>query len=97
MQGRIYALRYELCDDLPREPDLTDNDPRRTMWGTLSPIALFVSAPDFVTDRNDLVAVAIQMDHTKGTTLFYLVVRFIASVYIHGLNTHFCYERYAIK
>ena len=69
-QGRIYALRYELCDDLPREPDLTDNDPRRTMWDTLSPIALFVSAPDFVTDRNDLVAVAIQMDHTKGTTLF---------------------------
>ena len=52
------------------EPDLTDNDPRRTMWDTLSPVALFVSAPDFVTDRNDLVAVAIQMDHTKGTTLF---------------------------
>ena len=40
------------------------------MWDTLSPIALLVSAPDFVTHRNDLVAMAIQMDHTKGTTLF---------------------------
>ena len=45
-------------------------EPCGTVWDTLSPIALFVSAPDFVTDRNDLVAVAIQMDHTKGTTLF---------------------------
>ena len=70
MQGRIYALRYELFDDLPSEKDYTDEDHGRTMWKTLSPIVLFVSAPDAVTERNDLVAVAIQMDHTKGTTLF---------------------------
>ena len=70
MQGLVYALRYELFDDLTSEPDHTDKDSNRTMWKTLSPIALFVSAPDFVTGRNDLVAVAIQMHHTKGTTLF---------------------------
>ena len=52
------------------------------MWDTLSPIALFVSAPDFVTDRNDLVAVAIQMDHTKGTTLFSCSFPCLSSVYM---------------
>ena len=66
-QGRVYALRYELCDKLPREEDITDNDPRRTMWDTLSPIALFVSAEDFLTKLNDLVPVAIQMDYTPGS------------------------------
>ena len=66
-QGRVYALRYELCDDLPTEEDITDNDPRRKMWDTLSPIALFVSAEDFLTKRNDLVPVAIQMDYTPGS------------------------------
>ena len=67
-EGRVYALRYELCDDLPRETkDITDDDPERTMWKTLSPIALFVSAKDFVTNRNDLVPVAIQMDYTPGS------------------------------
>ena len=70
MQGRIYALRYDLCDDLPKEKDLTDSDPKRTMWKTLSPIALFVSTPDFVTEQNNLVPVAIQMDHTPGTGHF---------------------------
>ena len=60
-QGRIYGLRYELCDDLPRSPDLTDGDPRRTMWDFLSPIALFASAK--VGRYNELVPVAIQMDY----------------------------------
>ena len=53
-------------DNLPREPDLTDNDPRREMWDTYSPIALFASAPEFATERNHLVPVAIQMDFTPG-------------------------------
>ena len=53
-------------DNLPREPDLTDSDPRRTMWNTYSPIALFVSAPEFTTGRNHLVPVAIQMDFKPG-------------------------------
>ncbi|CAH3169166.1 unnamed protein product, partial [Porites evermanni] len=70
IQGRVYALRYELCDDLPREPDLTDSDPRRTMWDTLSPISLFVSAPDFLTKQNKLVPVAIQMDYTPDSVVF---------------------------
>ncbi|XP_068761819.1 polyunsaturated fatty acid 5-lipoxygenase-like [Montipora capricornis] len=69
-QGRIYALRYEFCDDLPKEPkDLTDDDPRRTMWPTLSPIALFASAPDKVTG-NHLVPVAIQMDFTPDSAVY---------------------------
>ena len=89
MQGRIYALRYELCDDLPKEPDLTEKETGRTMWKTLSPIALFVSVPNVVTDRNDLVAVAIQMDHKKGTTLFSCLFRFIASIkYMHQTHIH---------
>jgi len=37
------------------------------MWDTLSPIALFASAPDFITKKNQLVPVAIQMDYTPGT------------------------------
>ena len=57
---------------MPREPDLTDSDPRRTMWDTLSPIALFVSAPDFITKQNKLAPVAIQMDYTPGTANSFL-------------------------
>ena len=63
-QGRIYALRYELCDDLPRSTDLTDRDPRRTMRDFLSPIALFASAQ--VGKDNELVPVAVQMDYKPG-------------------------------
>nr|XP_058945590.1 polyunsaturated fatty acid 5-lipoxygenase-like [Pocillopora verrucosa] len=70
-QGRVYVLRYELCDDLPREKvDLTDNDPNRTMWDTLSPIALFASKQDFLTKTNDLVPVAIQMDYTPDSSVY---------------------------
>jgi len=53
-------------DKLPKEPDLTDNDSRREMWDTYSPIALFASAQNFITGRNHLVPVAIQMDSTPG-------------------------------
>ncbi|RMX52690.1 hypothetical protein pdam_00004231 [Pocillopora damicornis] len=60
--GRIFALRYELCDDMPRSLDLTDRNPERKMWNFLSPIALFVSRK--VGRRNQLVPVAIQMDYT---------------------------------
>ena len=63
-QGLIYALRYELCDDMIRSEDLTDNDTRRTMWNFLSPIALFASAEDG--QYNELVPVAIQMDFKPG-------------------------------
>ena len=49
---------------MARSPDLTDRDPRRTMWNFLSPIALFASAN--VPGRNELVPVAIQMDYTPG-------------------------------
>lgn len=69
-QGRIYALRYELCDDLPIEHDYTEDDNSRTMWKTLSPIALFVSVKNTTTLRNDLFAVAIQMDRTKDSAVF---------------------------
>ena len=62
----MFALRYELCDDMPRSPDLTDRDPRRTMRDSLSPIALFASAKIKGTDRNELVPVAIQMDYKPG-------------------------------
>ena len=65
-QGRIYALRYELCDDMPTQPDITDSDPNREMWNTLSPIALFASASDLATNRNHLIPVAIQMDYKPG-------------------------------
>lgn len=69
-QGRIYALRYEFMDNLPKEPDLTDHDSKREMWNTYSPIALFASAQNFVTKRNHLVPVAIQMDFTPGSAVY---------------------------
>ena len=64
-QGRIYALRYELCDGLARSPDLTDKDPRREMWNFFSPIALFASKP-ISKSKSELLPVAIQMDFTPG-------------------------------
>ena len=67
------------------------------MWDTLSPIALFVSAPDFVTDRNDLVAVAIQMDHTKGTTLFSCPFHCLNLVYMDQTHFFVTKEMNAIK
>ncbi|XP_068717240.1 uncharacterized protein [Montipora capricornis] len=69
-KGFIFALRYELCDDMPRSPDLTDRDPRRTMRDYLSPIALFASAKIKGTDRNELVPVAIQMDYKPDSAVF---------------------------
>ena len=63
--GRIYALRYELCDGLARSPDLTDKDPRREMWNFFSPIALFASKP-ISKRKSELLPVAIQMDFTPG-------------------------------
>jgi len=70
-QGRIYVLRYELCDDLPRQKeDLTDSDSRRKMWDTLSPIALFASTKDFLTKSNHVVPVAIQMDFTPDSAVY---------------------------
>lgn len=68
-QGRIYALRYELCDDLGRAPDLTERDQRRTMWNFLSPIALFASKT-VRGKKNELVPVAIQMDHTPDSAVY---------------------------
>ena len=67
-QGRIYGVRYELCDDLARSPDLTDRDPGRTMWDFLSPIALFASK-SVGGKGNELVPVAIQMDYKPGLVL----------------------------
>ncbi|XP_068716666.1 polyunsaturated fatty acid 5-lipoxygenase-like isoform X2 [Montipora capricornis] len=69
-KGFIFALRYELCDDMPRSPDLTDRDPRRTMRNSQSPIALFASAKIKGTDRNELVPVAIQMDYKPDSAVF---------------------------
>ena len=51
---------------MARSTDLTDRDPRRTMWNFLSPIALFASANVPSEHRNELVPVAIQMDYTPG-------------------------------
>ena len=66
-QRRVYVLRYELCDNLPVEKvDLTDGDPNRKMWDTLSPIALFASAENGG-KRNNLRPVAIQMHYTPGS------------------------------
>ncbi|KAL9962224.1 hypothetical protein ACROYT_G031306 [Oculina patagonica] len=67
-QGRIYALRYELCDDMPRAKDKTDSDSRRAMWDFLSPIALFASAN--AGEYNELVPVAIQMDYKPGSAVY---------------------------
>ena len=64
-QGRIYALRYELCDGLARSPDLTDKDPQREMWNFFSPIALFASKP-ISWGKSELLPVAIQMDFKPG-------------------------------
>ena len=53
-------------DNLPRETDLTDNDPARQMRKTYSPIALFASKQDADDKSNHLVPVAIQMNFQPG-------------------------------
>ena len=53
-------------DNLPRETDLTENEPGRQMWKTYSPIALFASKQDADDKSNHLVPVAIQMDFKPG-------------------------------
>ncbi|KAM7430757.1 hypothetical protein ABFA07_018586 [Porites harrisoni] len=68
-QGFIYALRYEMCDDMARSPDLTDRDPRRKMWNFLSPIALFASKGNKY-GKNELVPVAIQMDYKPDSAVY---------------------------
>ncbi|XP_068762352.1 polyunsaturated fatty acid 5-lipoxygenase-like isoform X1 [Montipora capricornis] len=65
-QGSIFALRYELCDNLPRSPDITDRDPRRKMWDFFSPIALFA----FAKRCKELVPVAIQMDFKPDSAVY---------------------------
>ncbi|XP_078383880.1 polyunsaturated fatty acid 5-lipoxygenase-like isoform X2 [Oculina patagonica] len=67
-QGRIYALRYELCDDMKKAKDKTDSDPRRVMWEFLSPIALFASVNGG--QHNELVPIAIQMDYKPGSAVY---------------------------
>ncbi|KAJ7365963.1 hypothetical protein OS493_002702 [Desmophyllum pertusum] len=70
-QGVIYALRYELCDDMMRSLDLTDRDSRRTMWNFLSPIALFASVASAKVGRNnELVPVAIQMNFSPDSKVY---------------------------
>ncbi|XP_073246918.1 polyunsaturated fatty acid 5-lipoxygenase-like [Porites lutea] len=68
-QGRIYALRYELCDGLARSPDLTDKDPQREMWNFFSPIALFASKP-ISRGKSELLPVAIQMDFKPDSAVY---------------------------
>ncbi|KAM7428053.1 hypothetical protein ABFA07_020908 [Porites harrisoni] len=68
-QGRIYALRYELCDGLARSPDLTDKDPQREMWNFFSPIALFASKP-ISWGKSELLPVAIQMDFKPDSAVY---------------------------
>ena len=69
------------------------------MWDTLSPIALFVSAPDFITKQNKLAPVAIQMDprygkffldHFLETVLITLVFLYVTSTNLGAVKTsHF--------
>ena len=49
--------------------DLTDNDPKRTMWKYMSPIAIFASK-HVETSEPKLRPVAIQMDDQQGKILF---------------------------
>ena len=54
----VYALRYEMCDDLQKTKGLSKRTER-----TRSPIAIFVSSDEV---PGGLKPVAIQMDHKPG-------------------------------
>ena len=56
----MYALRYEVFDDMISYPDYLDTRHGRTLWPTTSPVALFV-----VKDKR-LRPVAIQIDSKPG-------------------------------
>ena len=56
----MYALRYEVFDDMISYPDYLDTRHGRTMWPTTSPVTLFV-----VKDKR-LRPVAIQIDSKPG-------------------------------
>ena len=62
-KNRLYATRFPLADGLPTLPDITDQDDRRKMWDSTSPIALFY------TDKQSPAGIkplAIQMDYKPG-------------------------------
>ena len=60
----MYALRYEVFDDLVSFADVADQTPGRNLWPLKSPVALFA----IKTQKNGkrLRPVAIQLDYKPG-------------------------------
>lgn len=63
----MYAVRYEIYDDLSSIIDFMDPRPTRRMLGPTSPIALFaLRLPRKKGEEARLRPVAIQMDYKPG-------------------------------
>lgn len=60
----MYALRYEVFDDLVSFADVVDQTPGRTMWPLKSPVALFAIKSQKSGKR--LRPAAIQLDYKPG-------------------------------
>ena len=59
-------LYHPLSSDMKAMNDITDNDPDRTMWQYMSPIAIFASKTVKNSEGRQLMPVAIQMDDKQG-------------------------------
>lgn len=68
-KGNVYALRYEVFDDLVSFADVADQTPGRNLWPLKSPVALFA----IKTQKNGkrLRPVAIQLDHKPDAPVFF--------------------------
>ena len=62
-------LYHPLSSDIETMNDRSDDDPERTMWQYMSPIAIFASKTVKNSEGRQLMPVAIQMDDNRGKKL----------------------------
>ncbi|XP_031553186.1 arachidonate 5-lipoxygenase-like [Actinia tenebrosa] len=60
--GSVFVCHFPLFDNIVNVPDITEGNPSRKMWKSMSPIAVFVSRPSADGQTAELVPAAIQMD-----------------------------------
>lgn len=65
--GSVFVCEFPLFDNIVNVPDITEGNPSRKMWKSMSPIAVFVSRPSPDGQTAELIPTAIQMDSKPGT------------------------------
>ena len=79
-KGKLFVVDYPIYHDIPHVPDITDEDPtdRRVMLRSSSPVGLFAVRKDS-TGKNELKAVAIQLDYKPGNIFHFNWIAYVLS------------------